>query len=216
MEGPAAITETDASSGGVVQDEISDFVRAHIEQIGAGAAGIAQARVDAAKARAASETDALLRSIADSARTIRTAAGTGAAIRSLCDMAARFCDGAILFVCDGDSLRGFRSAGNGTTPSTADVARVAVALSSTPGLARALESKSPMSSGDGRYNKVLPELATICGLGSDVPLHGFPIVLRKTALGLLLAFGRVNYPVIETLVLTTEAWVEALGSRASA
>lgn len=210
-----ASTETDACAGGIVQDEITVFVREHIEQIGAGAAGIAQARVDAAKARAASQTESLLQTVADSARTIRSAAGTGAAIRSLCDVAARFCDGAILFVCDGDSLRGFRSAGNGTTPSTNDVARIAVALPSAPVLARALESKRPMSAGGGHHS-VLPELATICGLDTDVPMHGFPIVLRETALGLLLAFGRVNQPVIETLVLTTEAWVEALGSRSHA
>ncbi len=210
-----ASPEIDASGVRIVRDEITDFVREHVEQIGAGAAGIAQARIDAAKARAASQTESLLQTIADSARTIRGAAGTGAAFRSLCDVAARFCDGAILFVCDGDSLRGFRSAGNGTTPSTADVARIVVALPSAPVLARALKSKRPVSTG-GNHHNVLPELARICGLDADVPLLGFPIVLRETALGLLLAFGRVNQPVIETLVLTTEAWVEALGSRVHA
>ncbi len=210
-----ASPEIDASGVRIVRDEITDFVREHVEQIGAGAAGIAQARIDAAKARAAAQTESLLQTIADSARIIRATAGTGAAFRSLCDVAARFCDGAILFVCDGDSLRGFRSAGNGTTPSTADVARIAVALPSAPVLARALRAKRPVSAGGGHHN-VLPELAGICGLDTDVPLLGFPIVLRETALGLLLAFGRVNQPVIETLVLTTEAWVEALGSRAHA
>ena len=210
-----ASPEIDATGVRIVRDEITAFVREHVEQIGAGAAGIAQARIDAAKARAASQTESLLQTIADSARTIRAAAGTGAAFRSLCDVAARFCDGAILFVCDGDSLRGFRSAGNGTTPSTADVARIAVALPSAPVLARALESTRPVSAGGG-HHIVLPELARICGLDTDVPLLGFPIVLRETALGLLLAFGQVNQPVIETLVLTTEAWVEALGSRVHA
>ncbi len=193
--------------------EILALIRDQVERIGEEAASVAEARVADAEAKAAAELERVLDQIAATTRRIRAATDASAALKELGDSAAQFCDRSIVLLNDGDRLTGFHSSGAGAHPSPAEMAQITFELSAAPALAHAVETKDAVVIKGSQHN-VSHKLASRFAFEQDLDLIAFPLVLRDTVLGVLLADGDSKQAsVIEALVLTAEAWIEALGSR---
>ena len=181
--------------------------------MGAELGRVAQASLDRSNEAAASETAALVDAIAGAIRKIRGADDAAGVLTEVVDAAPQFCRSATLLLHRGGSLVGFRSSGEGDRPDQSELERLSFDLASAPAIAHAVESRDTVvtkATQDNISQKIWKQFA----LEPGEELCIYPVVLRSTVLALLLVCGpAVRTTVIETLVLTAEAWIEALGSR---
>ncbi len=211
MEASAPQVSAGGSASDALRQEIVELVRGEIDRIGDRAASVAGGRLAEAEATAAAEQQHLEQNIAEAAREIRSAGSPGQAMRALGEVAAGFCDRSVVLLNHGNCLRGYCAAGKGTVPSREALARISFAPRSAPVLAHAMESRGTVSANGGQHN-FSHELAKTCALEREA-VHAIPIVLRETVLGVILVIGQARVPLVESLVMLTEAWVEVLGSR---
>lgn len=181
--------------------------------MGAELGRVAEASLDRVREAAASETDGLVEAIARAIRKIRSADDAAGVLSQVVESAPSFCDVAILLLHSGGNVMGFRSAGEGNHPDRSELARLSFNLSSAPAIATAVESRDAVVTKAAQDN-ISQKLCKQFAFEPDEELRIYPVVLRSTVLAVLLVNGpSVRTTVIETLVLTAEAWIEALGSR---
>jgi hypothetical protein len=201
-------TETPA-----VRAEIIAICQDHLARLGDEAGQLAEDRLADLASKAAAETAALLDQIVASTRRIRAASDPAAVLVDLASSAGQLCDRAVVLLNDGDRLTGFRASGGGDPAELADLSEVSFDLASAPALAQAVETKDTMVTTGGQHN-VSHQLASKLGYSDDIELRALPVVLRDTVLGLVLVEdGAGRGAAIEALILTAEAWIEALNSR---
>ncbi len=190
--------------------EIIAICQEHLARLGEEAGRVAEDRLAALASKTAADTAALLDQIAASTRRIRAAGDAAAVLVELADSVGQLCDRAVVLLNDGDRLTGFRASG-GESP--ADLGQVSFDLASAPALAHAVETKDAVVVTGGQHN-VSHQLASRLGYSGNTELRAIPLVLRDTVLGLVLVEGAaVRESAIESLILTAEAWIEALNSR---
>ena len=193
--------------------EIIAICQAHLERLGEEAGQAAEGRLAALASKTAADTVALLDLIAASTRRIRAAGDAAAVLVELADSVGQLCDHAVVLLSDGDRLTGFRASGGGTPAGPADLDQVSFDIASAPALAHAVETKEAVVSTGGQHN-VSHQLASRLSYSDKTELRIMPLVLRDTVLGLVLVDGAaVRLSAIESLILTAEAWIEALNSR---
>ena len=174
---------------------------------------VAQASLDRAKEAAASETDELVDAIAGAIRKIRSAGDASGVLSETVESAPSFCRTAVLLLHRGGNVIGFGSAGEGDRPEQSELARLSFNLASAPAIAHAVESRDTVVT-KATQDNISQKLWKQFAFDPDEELQVYPLVLRSTVLAVLLVSGpSVRTTVIETLVLTAEAWIEALGSR---
>lgn len=181
--------------------------------MGAELSRVAQASLDRAKEAAATETDELVEAIGAAIRKIRSADDASGVLSEVVESAPSFCRTAILLLHSGGNVMGFRSAGEGDHPDQSELARLSFKLSAAPAIAHAVGSCDTFVT-KATQDNISQKLWKQFTFEPDEELRVHPLVLRNTVLALLLVRGLSVQPtVIETLVLTAEAWIEALGSR---
>ena len=194
-----------------LQSEIERTCQEHSARLGAEVARVAAAGVARAGEAAASERRETVDRIAQGIRRIRDASEARAVLTALVETATSFCDRATLLLHSGGSVIGFRSARVGET--ARDLEQLSVDVASAPALVHAIESRDTVVTTATRHSvslRLWKRLAYDDGI--EVRVH--PLVLRDTVLAVLLADGPSEQSsIIEALVLTAEAWLEALGSR---
>lgn len=201
-------TETPA-----VRAEIVAICQDHLTRLGEEAGQVAEDRLASLASKTAAETVALLDQIVSSTRRIRAASDPAAVLVELANSAGQLCDRAVVLLNDGDRLTGFRTSGGGVPAEPADLSEVSFDLASAPALAQAVETKDTMVTTGGQHN-VSHQLASKLGYSDDTELRALPVVLRDTVLGLVLVDGgAARGAAVESLILTAEAWIEALNSR---
>ena len=186
--------------------EIIAICQEHLARLGEEAGRVAEDRLATLASKTAADTAALLDQIAASTRRIRAAGDAAAVLVELADSVGR----GVVLLNDGDRLTGFRASG-GESP--AELGQVSFDLASAPALAHAVETKDAVVITGGQHN-VSHQLASKLGYSDSTELRAIPLVLRDTVLGLVLVDGAaVRESAIESLILTAEAWIEALNSR---
>ena len=199
-----------------VRDEIVAICQEHLARLGEEAGQLAEDRLASLASKAAADSAALLDRIAAATRRIRAASDAAAVLVELGDAAAQLCDRATVLLNDGNRLTGFHAWGGGGLAKPVDLSQVSFDLASAPALAHAVETKDAMVITGGQHN-VSHQLASALGYSEDTELRAMPLVLRDTVLGLILVEGgAVRESAIESLILTAEAWIEALNSRSRA
>ena len=201
-------TETPA-----VRAEIIAICQDHLARLGEEAGQVAEDRLADLASKTAADTAALLDQIAASTRRIRAASDPAAVLVELASSMGQLCDRAVVLLNDGDRLTGFGASGGGDQVGLVDLSEVSFDLASAPALAQAVETKDTMVTTGGQHN-VSHQLASKLGYSDDIELRALPVVLRDTVLGLVLVEGgAARGAAIESLILTAEAWIEALNSR---
>ncbi|MXY68544.1 MAG: hypothetical protein F4Y47_08280 [Acidobacteriia bacterium] len=196
-----------------VRAEIIAICQEHLARLGEEAGRVAEDRLATLASKTAADTAALLDQIAASTRRIRAAGDAAAVLVELADSVGQLCDRAVVLLNDGDRLTGFRASGGESPAESTDLRQVSFDLASAPALAHAVETKDAMVITGGQHN-VSHQLASKLGYSDDTELRAVPLVLRDTVLGLVLVDGAaVRESAIESLILTAEAWIEALNSR---
>lgn len=196
-----------------VRAEIVAICQDHLTRLGEEAGQVAEDRLASLASKTAAETAALLDQIVASTRRIRAASDPAAVLVELANSAGQLCDRAVVLLNDGDRLTGFRTSGGGVPAKPADLSEVSFDLASAPALAQAVETKDTMVTTGGQHN-VSHQLASKLGYSDDTELRALPVVLRDTVLGLVLVEGgAARGAAVESLILTAEAWIEALNSR---
>ena len=174
---------------------------------------MAEDRLASLASKAAADSAALLDQIAAATRRIRSASDAAAVLVELGNSAAQLCDRAVVLLNDGDRLTGFHASGGKALAAQADLSQISFDLASAPALAHAVETKDATVTTGAQHN-VTHQLASKLGYSDDTQLRAIPLVLRDTVLGLVLVDGEaVRDSAIECLILTSEAWIEALNSR---
>ena len=213
----------DLSSGGSrlsVREEIQSVCQAHsvrlAEELGGILEGVEEAGADRLaefRKQADSELDETLAGVARSIRKVRAADEPTAVLTELVNSASQFCRRAALLLRSGDTLIGFRSAGEGLRPDLSKLADLSLQLASAPAIAHAVESRETVATKATQHD-LSRALCSELGIGEGSPVTVVPLILRNTVLGVFLAEGpQVRSAAIEALVLTAEAWIEVLGSR---
>lgn len=196
-----------------VRAEIIAICKDHLTRLGEEAGQVAEDRLASLASKTAADTAALLDQIVASTRRIRAAGDPAAVLVELANSAGMLCDRAVVLLSDGDRLTGFHASGGGVSDELADLSEVSFDLASAPALAQAVETKDTMVTTGGQHN-VSHQLASKLGYSDHTELRAHPVVLRDTVLGLVLVDGgAARGAAIESLILTAEAWIEALNSR---
>lgn len=196
-----------------VRAEIIAICQEHLSRLGEEAGQMAEDRLASLASKAAADSAALLDQIAAATRRIRSASDAAAVLVELGNSAAQLCDRAVVLLNDGDRLTGFHASGGEALDPPTDLSQISFDLASAPALAHAVETKDAMVTTGGQHN-VSHQLASKLGYSDDSELRAIPLVLRDTVLGLVLVEGgAVRESAIESLILTAEAWIEALNSR---
>ena len=108
---------------------------------------------------------------------------------------------------------GFGSVGEGDDRLIVDVERGSFEDASAPVIARAFESVSTVSD-SGAQRNISQELTSASGYSDEEAIGVHPLTPRDTSVGVSLADSdSAKSAAIETHVLTSESWIEALGSR---
>ncbi len=174
----------------------------------------ANARTDAAE-RLARELRQQIDGVATSVRMIRGAKEPAAVLVELVDAMAPLSRSAVLLLRSYKSIVGFRAAGAGDWPGTDELRRLSVAIAAAPPVAHAVESGDTVVTTATPHN-LSRRLASAFPFKDQAPIRVIPVMLRSTVLAVLLVEADDSQTsAIEVLVLTTEAWVEALGSRSN-
>lgn len=162
--------------------------------------------------KAESDAEELVGSYLTAIRGIRSASDSAEVLNALVTGVASFAQGATLLLHRGDQVISFSSHGDDQRP---DRQVVALELDSAPAIAQAVESRKPAVA-TAVENSISKKLCEWLSIKPGQPVHVFPFVLRDTVLAVLLVDGILEHvKLIEALVLTAEAWVEALNSRSS-
>ena len=199
-----------------VRAEIIAICQEHLARLGEEAGQVAEDRLASLASKAAADSVALLDQMASATRRIRAASDAAAVLVELGNAAGQLCERAVVLLNDGNRLTGFHASGRGALAESVDLSRVVFDLATAPALAHAVETRDAMVITGGQHN-VSHQLASALGYSEDIELRAMPLVLRDTVLGLVLVDGgSVPESAIESLILTSEAWIEALNSRARA
>ncbi len=173
----------------------------------------AQDRLDQAIEAARTELKGVLTEISGSIRKIRAAGEPDSVLTELVHAAARCCRRAAVLLRSGETVIGFRAAGGDQEQGRSGSVPLSIQLASAPAIAHATESKETVVTEATQHN-LSQALCKEFAYGQDEQVTLYPLVLRDTVLGVLLVDGnRVREDVIEAMILTAEAWIEALGSR---
>ncbi len=202
------------------RDEIKSICESHsvrlAEELGRVVDGMeraAEERFTAASDAAESELNELLDGIADSIRRIHAAKDPTSALTELVDTASRSCRRATMLLYSGGKAIGFRSSGNSQHPDSSELAGLSIEVASAPAIAHAVESRDTVVT-QATHHNLSHALCQRLAYADDDQVSVYPLILRDTVLGILLVDGeQVRPAAIEALVLTAEAWIEALGSR---
>ncbi len=163
------------------------------------------------KEASARETSQILDRISGAIRRIRNAGEVSAVLAELVETSALFSRRAALLLHSEGTLIGFHSAGQGCT--ARDLEGLSVGLASAPAIAHAIETRDTVVSTATQRN-VSHGLWKRLSYAGDEDLRVQPLILRETVLAVLIVEGgTLRAAVVEVLVLTAEAWIEALGSR---
>jgi hypothetical protein len=199
-----------------LQQEIETLCQNYASRLSGDLGRIAASSRTLAAATAATETGQVLDSLVGALRKIRGAQEAAAVLTELVESAPQFCGRAALLLHSGGRMVGFRTAGLGEQTAADEIKRLVVDLESAPALAHVIESRDTVITKGTRHN-LSEGLAKRLGYGDEDDLYLHPLLLRDAVLAVLLVVGNaaseVRTPAIETLVLTAEAWIEALGSR---
>lgn len=167
---------------------------------------------DAVEAQTRQVLDSLTRSV----RKMRGQQEAAAVLTELVESSPLFCGQAALLLHTDGRMVGFCSAGLGEQPRADEMSRLGVDLQAAPALARVIESRETVVT-KGTPQNLSERLAKGLGYSDEDDLHLYPLILRDAVLAVLLVAGNAEIGVqtaaIETLILTAEAWIEALGSR---
>lgn len=159
------------------------------------------------------ETARALEEVAAAMRKIRSADHAAAVLTQLVDAVPVFCRRAVLLLRSGDRMIGFHSAGPPARPALGGREQLSFEISSAPSIRRAVETKLKVDA-KGAQRDISHRLSTEMAYADDEDVRVVPVVLRNTVIGVLLVDGEpIQDSAIETLVLASEAWIEALGSR---
>jgi len=202
------------------REEIQSISQSHATRLADELGGVvdrleraAEGRVAEARREAASERDGLLAGISDSVRKIRAAEQPTAALTELVAVASRFCRRATMLLHSDGTVIGFRSEGGGKRIGFEEGEPLSLQLASAPAIAHAVESRETVAVAATQHNLSLV-LCSRLSFRDGEAVTVFPLVLRETVLGVLLIDGEQVYAdAVAALILTAEAWVEALGSR---
>ena len=169
--------------------------------------------MNAAREAAGEDLDGVLAAIAASIRKIRAADEPTSVMEELVDAAPQFCRRAAMLLHGAGKLIGFRSAGEGQRPEPSDLEQLNFEVASAPALAHAVESRDTVVTSATRHNLSHP-FCDRFAYGEDEQITVYPLILRSTVLAILIVDGaQVRAAAIEALILSAEAWIEALGSR---
>lgn len=196
-----------------LQSKIESICNDHLARMAAEIGRAAEAGLEGARQDAAAETGAMVRAIAEAIRRIRGTEDSAGALAELAGSATKFCRRAILLLHSGGTLIGFRSAGEEVSNGQGDLARLSFDLASAPAIARAVESRQAVIAAATQAS-ISEKLWSHFPFeeGEEVRVH--PLVLRNVVIALVLVDGAaVQSAAVEALVMTTEAWIEALQSR---
>ena len=161
----------------------------------------------------AANTEELLEGLAAAIRRIRGAGEAFGVLTELVESAPRFCGSAALLLRSGQRLEGFRAAGLGDCPDSEGLKELSVEIASAPAIVHAIESCDSVVV-RGSQDNIPQRLSQGLGLVEEDDLTVHPIVLRNTVLAVLLVAGEAaRTSAIKALILTSEAWIEALSSR---
>ncbi|MCY4188740.1 MAG: hypothetical protein OXD30_09680 [Bryobacterales bacterium] len=189
--------------------EIVAICQDHLARLGEEAGQVAEDRLAGLAAKAVAETGALLNQIVAATRRIRDAGDPAAVLAELADSAGRLCERAVVLLKDGDRLTVFRASHAASADGPVETGQASFDLADVSPLAQAVETKDTVLVDGGEHNA-----SRSLGYPDDTGLRAFPIVLRDTVLGLVVVdSGSSQGTAIESLILTAEAWIEALSSR---
>ncbi len=180
----------------------------------------AKERLDQALEQAAetaqAELSGILGEISGSIRKIRAVEDPNSVLTELVNAVARSCSRAALFLHSGGNFIGLCAAGFGPDQNRSALAHLSVEGDSAPAIAHAVESRETVVTEATAHNlsqTLCREFAYEPG-DQVIQVTLYPLTLRNTVLGVLLVDGhRMHEAVIEAMILTAEAWIEALGSR---
>ncbi len=199
-----------------LQQEIETLCQDYASRLGGDLGRIAASSHTLATATVTAQAGQVLDSLAGAVRKIRGADEAAAVLTELVESAPQFCGRVALLLHSRGKMVGFRSAGLGKQPPADEMKGLVVDLESAPALAHVIESRDTVITKGTRHN-LSESLAEHLDYGDEDDLHLHPLILRDAVLAVLLVAGsadlEVQTPAIETLVLTAEAWIEALGSR---
>ena len=160
--------------------------------------------------------DSLVKSLDDvvaSVRRIRAADRPAAALSELVGAATATCNRAVLLLCADRRLIPFRPQEDGGAGESSGDGQFALDRAAAPAIAEAIAGRVPRST-SGSAERISERVAAELACRDEDEIRLYPVVLRETVIGVLLAEGiPAQFSAIETLVLAAEAWIEALQLR---
>lgn len=196
-----------------LRNEIESLCKDYSSRLSREVGRVAESSLARTKEAADADATQVLEDVARSARKIRSAGEAATVLSELVDATSLFCRRTALLLHAGGRMVGFRSAGASERRQLHESDQLAFDLGSAPAIAHAVENRLMVQTKGAQHN-ISQILSRRLAYGDEEEVQVFPLTLRDTVIGVLLANGgRIRTAAIETLILASEAWIEALGSR---